>query len=282
MPGTPRSPASRPPRRLDSGRPSGGETVTALLVSDLHCNVGMAAVIARVATLADVDLVLNAGDSTVDGTSVESYCVQTFADAVPAGVPYVIADGNHDSAQTAATERAVGAIVLSGHVVDVDGIRILGDSDPNETRIGEGTRPKSDETATQEGERLADVACDDGDVDLLLIHTPAVGEQALRRGCVPTQLSGHLHTRYDPVLIGEGVRYISASTAGALLNEPTVGPLRGTAELTLLYLDAETHRVVRYRLVQVRPSGEAIVGPAVGWPTDLEPVPAPRPGQRAG
>lgn len=263
---------------LDGGTSSSNQTVTALLVSDLHCNVGMAAVIKRVAALSDVDLVLNAGDSTVDGTSVESYCVQTFADAVPAGVPYVIADGNHDSAQTAATERAVGATVLSGHVVDVDGIRILGDSDPNETRIGEGTRPKSTETATEEGERLADLACDDGDVDLLLIHTPAVGEQALRRGCVPTQLSGHLHTRYGPVLIGEGVRYISSSTAGALLNEPTVGPLRGTAELTVLYLDAETHRVVRYRLVQVRPSGEAVVGPAVGWPTYLEPVPAPRPG----
>lgn len=269
--------AAQPPR---VGRP-GGETVTALLVSDLHCNVGMAAVITRVATLAGVDLVLNAGDSTVDGTSVESYCVQTFAGAVPAGVPYVIADGNHDSAQTAATEKAVGATVLSGHVVDVDGIRILGDSDPNETRIGEGTRPKSDETATQEGERLADVACDDGDVDLLLIHTPSVGEQALRRGCVPTQLSGHLHTRYGPALVGEGVRYISSSTAGALLNEPTVGPLRGTAELTLLYLDAETHRVVRYRLVQVHPSGQATVGPSLAWPSPFQPVPAPHPGRPA-
>ncbi len=267
--------------RLAGSRRSDGETLTALLVSDLHCNVGMAAVIKRVAALAHVDLVLNAGDSTVDGTSVESYCVRTFADAVPAGVPYVIADGNHDSTQTAATERAVGAIVLSGHVVDVDGIRILGDSDPNKTRIGEGTQPRSDETATQEGERLADVACNDGDVDLLLIHTPSVGEQALRRGCVPAQLSGHLHTRYGPVLLGGGVRYISSSTAGARLNEPTVGPLHGTAELTLLYLDAESHRVVRYRLVQVHPSGEAVVGPALGWPTYLEPVPAPRPGEVA-
>lgn len=261
--------------QIDGRRRPGGETVTAMVVSDLHCNVGMATVISRVATLADVDLVLNAGDSTVDGTSVESYCVRTFADAVPAGVPYVIADGNHDSAETAATEKAVGATVLAGHVVEVDGIRILGDSDPNETRIGEGTRPKSDETAVQEGQRLADVACEDGDVDLLLIHTPAVGDAALRRGCVPSQISGHLHTRYGPLRVGEGVRYISSSTAGALLNEPTVGPLRGTAELTLLHLDAETHRVVDYRLVRVRPSGEAIVGPLVGWPTDFEPEPAP-------
>lgn len=261
--------------KIDGRRWSGGETLTALVVSDLHCNVGMATVISRVATLADIDLVLNAGDSTVDGTSVESYCVRTFADAVPAGVPYVIADGNHDSAETAATEKAVGAIVLSGHVVEVDGIRILGDSDPNKTRIGEGTRPKSDETAMQEGQRLADVACSDGNVDLLLIHTPAVGDAALRSGCVPTQISGHLHTRYGPLRIGDGVRYISASTAGALLNEPTVGPLRGTAELTLLHIDAQTHRVTDYRLVRVRPSGEAIVGPLVGWPTEFEPEPAP-------
>ncbi|MDO8120195.1 metallophosphoesterase [Isoptericola sp. b490] len=256
--------------------PGPANTITALVVSDLHCNVGMAGVITRVARLADVDMVLNAGDSTVDGTAVEAYCVQTFAHAVPSGVPYVISDGNHDSAKTAQEERAVGATVLSGRVVTVDGIRILGDSDPNKTRIGEGTSLASDETASQEGHRLADVACEDGDVDLLLIHTPWVGDEALQRGCVPAQISGHLHTRYGPTRVGAGVRYISSSTAGAKLNEPTIGPLNGTAELTVLTFDADTHRILYHRLVQVRPSGEALVGPRLAWPSGAPPEPLPQ------
>ena len=260
---------------LDHRNPPSGKVITALVVSDLHCNVGMAGVIQRVAALADVDLVLNAGDSTVDGTPVESYCVQTFARAVPGGVPYVIADGNHDSEETSAEERAVGATVLSGHVVEVAGLHVLGDSDPNETRIGEGTRPKGDETAAEEAQRLADVACKAGDVDLLLIHTPSVGDAALQSGCVPVQVSGHLHARFGPLRVAGGVRYISSSTAGALLGEPTVGPLRGTAELTLLHFDAQTHAVLDYRLIQVKPSGVAVVGPRVGWPTAPEPEPAP-------
>ncbi|MCV2393954.1 metallophosphoesterase [Actinotalea sp. M2MS4P-6] len=254
------------------------DTIDALVISDLHCNVGMARVITRVAELAELDLVLNAGDSTIDGTAVESYCVQSFAQAVPDGVGYVVADGNHDSALTSQQEAAAGAVVLSGQVVEVEGLRILGDSDPNETRIGEGTHPVGEESAADESARLADVACEDGDVDLLLIHTPVVGTDALERGCVPAQVSGHLHSRQGPFPFGEGVRYISSSTAGARLYEPTVGPLVGTAEMTILRFDAETHRIRDYRLIQVFPSGEAVVGPALRWPSSpvvMPPLDAP-------
>lgn len=261
---------------LLTGRPVVAETIDALVISDLHCNVGMSEVIARVADLAEVDLVLNAGDSTIDGTAVESYCVQSFAQAVPAGAGYVVVDGNHDSELTAQQEAAAGAVVLSGEVVEVAGLRILGDADPNETRIGEGTRQAGEESAAEEGARLADVACDDGAVDLLLIHTPVVGSDALERGCVPAQVSGHLHTRHGPYRFGDGVRYVSSSTAGAVLYEPTVGPLVGTAEMTVLRFDAETRQVLDYRLVQVAPSGQATVGPAVRWPSS--PVVMPPPG----
>ncbi len=247
-------------------------TIDVLVVSDLHCNIGMASVIGEVARLADVDIVLNAGDSTINGTAVESYCVQTFAAAVPDGVPYVIADGNHDSVLTAEQEAAAGAIVLSGEVVDVGGLRILGDSDPVQTRIGEGSRLAGDENAIQTGERLARTACEEGDVDLLLVHTPETGNAALARGCVPAQISGHWHMRTDPHQRGLGIRYVSASTAGATLGQPTIGPLQGTAELTVLRLDAQTRRFLDYRLVRVTPSGEAQVDMPVLWPQIEQPA----------
>ena len=258
----PRPGATAPPATA----PPAADPIVAVVVSDLHCNVGMARVIHEVATLASADLVLNAGDSTMDGTAVESYCVNAFAAAVPRGVSYVVSDGNHDSAQTSAQEAAVGTHVLDGKVIEVDGLRILGDSDPNATRIGVGTSTVGTESVTDEGHRLADVACEDGRVDLLLIHTPDVGSEALLRGCVPAQVSGHWHRRLGPLRYGEGVRYVSSSTAGAVLNQPTVGPLRGTAELTILRFDPETHAVRDYRIVQVRVDGTVSVEAALRWP----------------
>ncbi len=257
---------TRAPRSSASSTPV-ADPIVAVVVSDLHCNVGMAQVLHEVATLASADIVLNAGDSTMDGTGVESYCVNAFAAAVPRGASYVISDGNHDSAETSAQEEAAGARVLDGKVIEVDGLRILGDSDPNATRIGAGTSTVGTERATDAGHRLAELACADGQVDLLLIHTPDVGSEALMRGCVPAQVSGHWHRRVGPLRYGEGVRYVSSSTAGAVLNEPTVGPLRGTAELTILRFDPHTRAVLDYRIVQVRVDGTVSVEAALRWPT---------------
>ncbi len=258
-----------------SAAPAESPPIVAVVVSDLHCNVGMARVIREVATLSAADLVLNAGDSTMDGTGVESYCVNAFADAVPSGVTYVVADGNHDSAETSAQEAAAGAHVLNGKVIEAEGLRILGDSDPNETRIGAGTSSAAGESVTDAGHRLADLACQDGDVDLLLVHTPDVGDEALMRGCVPAQVSGHWHRRVGPLRYGEGVRFVSSSTAGAILNEPTVGPLRGTAELTVLRFDPDTHAIRDYRIVQVRVDGTVSVEAALRWPTPTTTFPRP-------
>lgn len=246
--------------------PAGQDVLTALVVSDLHCNVGMARVVNELATLAGARLVLNAGDTTVNGTAVEQTCVTAFLDAVPPGATMVVADGNHDSAQTSAQEARAGAVVLDGSVVEVEGLRILGDSDPAATRIGEGTRLVGEESLAQTAERLAEVACADGDVDLLLVHTPTVGGLTLDAGCAPAQVSGHLHRRAGPERVGLGVRYISSSTAGAQLDAPTVGPLVGVAELTLLRFDLDTGAVLDHRLVQVRPDGTVGVGSAVDWP----------------
>ena len=247
------------------------EPVVILLVSDLHCNVGMAGLIRSVAELSETDLVLDAGDTTIDGTAVEQYCVTTFAKAVPDGVPIVVASGNHDSAETAAEYRKAGATVLDGGVVTAAGVKILGDRDPNETRIGGGTSRGGEESLAEEAERLAQASCDVPDVDLLLIHDPKVGNSALERGCVPVQLSGHRHVRAGPAPFGLGVRYVSASTAGAAPGEPTVGPLRGTAELTVLRFDPDERRVIDYQLVEVRPDGSASVGYRITFPTAVTP-----------
>jgi predicted phosphodiesterase len=249
------------------------EPTVLLLVSDLHCNIGMARIIREVAERSGADVVLNAGDTTVNGTSVERYCVTTFSNAVPDGVERVVADGNHDSTETGEHERGSGWTVLDGDVVTAAGVRILGDRDPNQTQIGGGTSPITDETAAEAGERLARTACDDAaGVDILLIHTPRVGDAAMRSGCVPVQLSGHQHRRTGPVQVGEGIRYVSSSTAGATSGQATVGPLNGVAELTVLRFDPESRRMIDLQLVSVNPDGSATVSDRQPFPV---PIPAP-------
>jgi predicted phosphodiesterase len=243
--------------------------VTFLVISDLHCNMNMTPLIRNVAKWADVDVILDAGDTTLNGTAVEKVCVDSFASARPKGVEMVAADGNHDSELISAAERARGIIVLDGTVVDVKGVHILGDRDPHETRVGGGTTAVTEETTSDVGRRLAQVACEEGDVDLLLIHSPSVGDGPLYSGCVPFQVSGHTHLRYDPFVIGQGVRYVNGSTAGAAPSQPTVGPLHGTAEMTLLRFDPVTRAFTQWKLVEVRPDRTARVS---AW-KDIPPRP---------
>ena len=243
------------------------EPVVLLVISDLHCNVGMAPVIREVAELSGARVVLNAGDTTVNGTGVESYCVTALAGAIPDGAVQVVADGNHDSPETAAQERRTGARVLDGQVIEVEGLRILGDADPRATRIGAGTTQRGGESVPEVSRRLADVACADPDgVDLLLVHDPAMGDVALEDGCVPAQVSGHMHRRIGPVWMDHGTRYVSSSTAGARLGQATVGPLNGVAEITVLRFDPESRRFVDYRVVRVEPDTSAYVSGWLRWP----------------
>jgi len=236
---------------------SGDGPVTLLMVSDLHCNTGMAALIRRAAQLSGASIIVNAGDSTIDGTAVESACVDAFARAAPPGVTTVVADGNHDSDLTAEQERAVGDKVLTGEPVKIDGITFLGAPDPRATRIGAGTTQVGTETAAGLADRLATTACAAGDIDVLLIHDPSIGAETLDRGCAPLQLSGHLHQRVGPEVVGKGVQYVSASTACAVYGQPTIGPLRWIAEMTVFRFDPNTHQMLDRLFIRVFPDAHA-------------------------
>jgi predicted phosphodiesterase len=254
------------------------EPITLLLISDLHCNVGMAPLITSMVELSGAQIVLDAGDTTMNGTSVEQYCVTTFARAIPQGVDLITAPGNHDSSETTAQYAKAGATVLDGGVIDVRGIRILGDHDPKATRLI--IEQQQDESYSAVARRLHDVACEDPDgVDLVLFHNPRV-PALLDDGCVPALFSGHLHSRTDPEQIGEGIRYISSSTAGAQENEPRIGPLKGTAEMTLLRFDPDTRSILDWQLIEIGTDASATIHDRTAWP-EIEPVddePDPDPG----
>ncbi|MBK5248696.1 MAG: metallophosphoesterase [Actinomycetales bacterium] len=265
----PRTPADA---ASDAPEPADGadEPVTMLLVSDLHCNVGMAPVVGAAVELSGAQILLNAGDTVMGGTSVESFCVTSFADAVPDGVPTLVADGNHDSSLTAEQQREAGWTVLSGEPVEVHGITFLGDTDPTITSLGAPTRPQRDETVLEMGNRLRESACElqeAGDpIDILLIHSPYAGRQVLEAGCAPLSISGHLHRRIGPWQKGYGVQYVTASTAGAGYGTPTIGPLQNPAVMTLIRWDPRTHRPLDYRLIQLQPDTSVSLTPWYAFP----------------
>lgn len=261
------------PSPTEDDEDEAGEPLTLLLISDLHCNVGMAPLITSMTEMAGARVVLDAGDTTMNGTSVEQYCASTFARAIPDGVDLITAPGNHDSAETTAQYARAGAVVLDGGVLDVQGMRILGDHDPKANRLL--AQPTQDESYADVGTRLAEVACEDRDgVDLVLFHNPRIAPNLLADGCVPSLISGHMHTRTDPEQIGEGIRYISSSTAGAQENEPRIGPLKGTAEMTVLRWDPDTRRIIDWQLIEVGTDASATVHDPEPWPV---PVPDPDP-----
>lgn len=239
--------------------------VTIVVVADIHCNFSMSPVIGTLAAKAGADLVLHAGDATIDGTAVEQMCPDSLMNALPADTELVFAGGNHDSEVTANQFAQAGATVLRGKTVEVAGMRILGDLDAYATRMGQGTTLARDETAEELTERLTATACED-EPDLLLFHSPDEGAPVLESGCVPYLISGHWHRRVGPIKLGSGVEYVNASSAGAVSGQPTVGPLHGTAEMTVIRFDPATRAFVDYRIVSAHIDGSVTVGQLVGYP----------------
>ncbi len=246
--------------------PPQDDYVTMLVVTDLHCNVGMSPLITTAATRSGASIILNGGDTTINGTDLERFCMDSFASAVPRGAVMVQADGNHDSEITTSHARDAGVITLGGEVVEVHGVRILGDQDPRATRIGQGSTLVRGETYAQTGERLAQVACQE-DVDLLLIHTPYVGTPVLNQGCAPLQISGHLHRRVGPEQVGLGIQFVNSTTAGAVEGQASIGPLKGTAQMSVVRFDPDERRFVDIQFISVTPDATAFVGPRIPMPT---------------
>ena len=213
------------------------DTIRVLHVSDLHLSPSAYDVISSVVEQFEIDLVLDTGDSTDLGSAAETRYVAEIGDL---GVPYAWVRGNHDSlrVQQAVADQP-GAIVLDGpEVVEVAGLRLLGQGDPRFTpdkSTGDDDAPAA--LLELVGEQLLQ-AYRDADVppDIVLLHDPAVAVPLL--GEVPLVLAGHTHDRRAEEVNGTQL-LIQGSTGGAGLRalegaEPT------PVALSVLYFDRDT------------------------------------------
>lgn len=262
------TPTSTPTRATrDEAEP---DLVTMVLISDNHCNTGMGRVMGEVARQAQADVVLNLGDTTMGGSGPEQLCVDAIADELT-DFPVVVADGNHDSMLTGEQERQRGWTVLDGGVVEVEGVRIVGDRDPRLTSVTLGKQEFA--TKAEAATTLTDAACAGFDpddpasrVDILAIHDPYVGNRVMPSGCIVLELSGHLHRRVGPFQQGLGLFYGMASSGGATAGQLTLGTLPARATISVLLYDRANRRPAALREVRIDPDQAVTLTPWEAFP----------------
>jgi len=248
---------------------------TALVVTDRHDNVGMDPVARQVADAAQVSFVLDLGDDTSNGASWEAFSInslrQTFAD-----LPIVAVAGNHDTGRHVRQEmERQDFLILDGEPVEVEGVRILGESDPRSSGLTagyNGNESDNIQAISEQDEALARTACEDGEVTLLATHSSASARRTLEQGCVDLAISGHLHRQVGPTTVegpaGTATSLTIGSTGGAVYAFALGTKLRRDAQVAVLTF--EDGRVVGFQIVTFRPGAEIVIG-------DYTPLPGPAP-----
>ena len=271
------SPGATPQESATPALPTGAQAVaeygrtTAVLTTDLHCNLDMIALAGRLDALSGAQLHLDDGDLTMTGSSPEQVCVDALTDAIPSGVARVATIGNHDSEATANQRRARGWTVTDGTVQSAAGLRILGDVDADRSPAG-GTYQRGSENSAQIGARLARTSCKAGaDVDVVLIHQPYTFGPLVSEGCAPLLLAGHLHQEKGMSVTQGGNTVVAQLISGAGKGGTSIGPVTQDAYLHVLSFD-ENGALRGWRAVVVHPDASVTVGAWNGVP---EPGSAP-------
>lgn len=197
---------------------TGGPTTKMLVISDIHNNPIGFLIGRELAERFGATITLNAGDFTDRGTEPEAELFARFGDVTSR---QVVVGGNHEDRITLDRVRSLRGVTLleSGRtdLVEVEGVAILGETDPN--AYGIASDPRND---------LADVEiparCDGlaqrfiaSDALVVIVHDRRLGacavEAARTAGRALVLVRGHDH---KPLLsVDGGVLEISAGTSGA-------------------------------------------------------------------
>lgn len=265
------SPGAPPQESATPALPTGAQAVaeygrtTAVLTTDLHCNLDVIALAGRLDELSGARIHLDDGDLTMTGSSPEQVCVDALTDAIPSGVVRVATIGNHDSEDTANQLRARGWTVTDGTVQTAAGLRILGDVDADRSPAG-GTYQRGSENSAQIGARLARTSCKAGaDVDVVLIHQPYTFGPLVSEGCAPLLLAGHVHQERGMSVSQGGNAVVAQLISGAGKGGTSIGPVTQDAYLHVLSFD-ENGALRGWRAIVIRPDASVTVGAWNGVP----------------
>jgi predicted phosphodiesterase len=256
--------------QLDDLPEPGADETMILGFSDLHCNQAMTELLGRLAHATQPSVVLSSGDDTVNGTAAERGCIRREA-AIPDGVPFLVATGNHDSEVTEAQMRSVGMTVLDGQVVEASELSVLGDDDPEHNIPFSVERVKERSESEEElAQRLVDVARDKR-TDVMLVHQPAAARVIMSTPNPPAPLVlwGHYHAQSGPMVImhddGSWTVGMQQGTAGGVrepmftsFSTPFSPPLI-SADVYFYFRDNATGLITGVQPVHFQPNAEVVI-----------------------
>lgn len=186
-----------------------GADATILHVSDIHSNPLAVELVNQLAEAFVVDAVLDTGDLTSFGASIETRIGDLIEDSP---VPWYYVAGNHDSnANRAQLALVDGLTALDGDVVDIAGVRVLGIADPTFTA---DNRINATEAAAAKRAAGGEVAAATADAapDVLAVHDLVLAEE-VHGGDVALVVAGHIHAQTEEV--EDGIRRLTVGSTGS-------------------------------------------------------------------
>ena len=215
------------------------DTTAILHISDVHSNPIGLEIARQLVRQFDVDAILDTGDLTNFGLSVERSIARLVARF---DVPYFFVPGNHDSIGVRRVLSATpGVTVLDGISAEFAGATVFGWPDPTYTNWnrlppGEAARIREAEAGTV-AEAVAAA-----EPDILAVHDHRLATESF--GSVPLVLSGHYHRRI--VEEHEGTRLLAVGTMGAAGLQSFTVDTTQSYEAQIVYLRAGTAVAVDY------------------------------------
>lgn len=181
---------------------------TILHVSDIHLNPVGVEITRDLATQFKVDGIIDSGDLTTFGNSIESRIADLIGD-MPA--PYYFVPGNHDSFETRQLLAARHNIkVLDGTTAEIAGVKVLGIADPTFTATNEVSTAQAEKIKrSHTGEVASKTAAEQPDI--LAVHDPI--QAADVKGETPLVIAGHVHQR--SMTSKNGTRILTVGSTGA-------------------------------------------------------------------
>lgn len=221
--------------------PQEGET-TALVVTDRHDNIGMDQAARVVADRAKATMLFDLGDDTSNGGKWEDFSINSLAKAFK-GFTVVAVAGNHDQGPfIREAMRKAGFLVLADKAETINGIRFIGSSDPRASGLTAGYSGNESDSISaiqRQDNRLLAETCKDGQVNVVLAHSPSGSKKTAASGCADLVLNGHLHRQVGPSLItganGRQTTTLTTGTTGGAVFAFALGSkLRRPAQVTIV------------------------------------------------
>ncbi|TMK20982.1 MAG: hypothetical protein E6G68_03970, partial [Actinobacteria bacterium] len=218
-------------------------TIRMLVISDIHNNPLGLLIAQELVKRFDASVVLNAGDFTDRGTQPEAELFARFGALTPR---QIVVGGNHEDAPTMDRIRKIKGVTVLEHsrtdLVDLGGISVLGDSDPNS--YGISADPFDPVARAQIPASCAALLgrWQETRPTILMVHDPRMGACAAQEAKAEKQplvfVWGHTHRQ--ELSVDGSVLQISDGTSGA---NGIKSNISGTYGFGLLEFDAETHEV---------------------------------------